>query len=323
VEGRALSFPPPEGGGFRSTRRGAPPGEVHRPARRTAGKGDHGCAPGRRRRECLAGATARTGAVSSGKRDRGPSMDNSSEGPAEDRPTRRRRRPIVLTVLLTLIACAAAAVGVVSWTSERVSSDLTDQEMTCCWEDGATPAWMSAQIGIRIPETASDHRAGYKVGQRYDTGLLSFVLRSDEAAAYTGRLIREGTRMSGNLHPEEQGYRPAAAFQHLGLAGAGNLRAGAAEDQHVPRRPRDAGREVPSALHRPLHPRVHARNHPDLHPLDDRTVGDTSPLDCGQASPVTADHGWDDRAMADVWTWRAASSRSPRLCRAAMTSLAC
>ncbi|MEV2199048.1 hypothetical protein AB0E11_03400 [Streptomyces fradiae] len=144
-------------------------------------------------------------------------MDNSSEGPAEDRPTRRRRRPIVLTVLLTLIACAAAAVGVVSWTSERVSSDLTDQEMTCCWEDGATPAWMSAQIGIRIPETASDHRAGYKVGQRYDTGLLSFVLRSDEAAAYTGRLIREGTRMSGNLHPEEQGYRPAAAFQHLGL----------------------------------------------------------------------------------------------------------
>ncbi|MEV5444349.1 hypothetical protein AB0N23_17695 [Streptomyces sp. NPDC052644] len=125
--------------------------------------------------------------------------------------------PITLVVLLTLLACTAAAVGVVSWIIEDVSSDLTDKEMTCCWEDGATPAWMSERIGIRIPETASDRRAGYKVGERYDTGLLSFVLRSDEAAAYTGRLISPGTTMIENFHPKKKGWRPAAAFGHLGL----------------------------------------------------------------------------------------------------------
>ncbi|MEU3821411.1 hypothetical protein AB0E74_17620 [Streptomyces sp. NPDC030392] len=143
-------------------------------------------------------------------------MDNSSETTAEDRPKRRRHLPIPF-VLLLAFSPVPAAFGAVVWMAEEVSSDLTDKEMTCCWEDGATPAWMSERIGIRIPETASDRRAGYKVGERYDTGLLSFVLRSDEAAAYTGRLVPPGIRMSGNLHPEAQGYRPAAAFGHLGL----------------------------------------------------------------------------------------------------------
>lgn len=44
-----------------------------------------------------------------------------------------------------------------------------------------------------------------------------FVLPSEEAERYTGRLIRKGTEMIGNSHPEEKGYRPAAAFGHLGL----------------------------------------------------------------------------------------------------------
>ncbi|GAA2946162.1 hypothetical protein ACFPN0_23190 [Kitasatospora cinereorecta] len=72
-------------------------------------------------------------------------------------------------------------------------------------------------LGIRIPATASDRRAGYKVGERYDTGLLSFVLPADDAETYTGRLIEDGTEMIKNFHPEEKDYRPAAAFGHLGL----------------------------------------------------------------------------------------------------------
>lgn len=46
---------------------------------------------------------------------------------------------------------------------------------------------------------------------------LSFVLPSEEAERYTSRLVRSGTEMIGNSHPEEKGYRPAAAFGHLGL----------------------------------------------------------------------------------------------------------
>jgi len=76
---------------------------------------------------------------------------------------------------------------------------------------------MSGRLGTRVPEGASDRRAGYEVGQRYDTGLLPFVLPSEEAETYTGRLIQKGTVMIENSHPKEKGYRPAAAFGHLGL----------------------------------------------------------------------------------------------------------
>ncbi|MFJ6514744.1 hypothetical protein ACIQMO_14740 [Streptomyces sp. NPDC091406] len=145
-------------------------------------------------------------------------MSSSSKTSGGEQPVRRRCRvPVAAVVALGFLACVAATIGVVSWVADDVSSDLTDQEMTCCWEDGATPAWMSGQLGIRIPEGASDRRSGYKTGQRYDTGLLAFVLPSEDAERYTGRLIRSGTEMIGNAHPEEKGYRPAAAFGHLGL----------------------------------------------------------------------------------------------------------
>jgi hypothetical protein len=82
---------------------------------------------------------------------------------------------------------------------------------------GQDHPWLPGALGIRIPEGASDRRAGYKVGQLFDTGLLSFVLPSEEAETYTGRLIEKDTVMIENRHPKEKGYRPAAAFGHLGL----------------------------------------------------------------------------------------------------------
>lgn len=145
-------------------------------------------------------------------------MNSSRKNAPGEQPAHRRRLPVVAVVALVLLVCVAAAIGVVAHVADDVSSDLSDQEMTCCWEDGATPAWMSGQMGIRIPGAASDRRAGYKAGQRHDTGLLSFVLPSQEAGAYTDRLVREDTEMLGNFHPEKQDYRPAAAFAHLGLA---------------------------------------------------------------------------------------------------------
>ncbi|MEU1485818.1 hypothetical protein [Streptomyces sp. NPDC005752] len=130
--------------------------------------------------------------------------------------------PVRLAVALGVVAlvfcgAAAAVVGALWWAADRAESDLSDQEMNCCWEEGATSAWMSGQMGIRFPEHASDRRAGYKVGQRYDTGLLSFVLPSAEAQTYTDQLVPDGIEMLGNALVKEKDYRPAAAFAHLGL----------------------------------------------------------------------------------------------------------
>ncbi|MEU8518066.1 hypothetical protein [Streptomyces sp. NPDC048577] len=96
-------------------------------------------------------------------------------------------------------------------------SDSARKEKGCCWETGATPAWMSRQIGLRVPENAADRRAGYKVGERYDTGLLSFALPTLEAKAYLAPLTPKGARMLRNVEPEPADYRPAAGFTHLSL----------------------------------------------------------------------------------------------------------
>ncbi|MEV6394385.1 hypothetical protein AB0M39_06300 [Streptomyces sp. NPDC051907] len=143
-----------------------------------------------------------------------PGSRSTSERPA------RRRPPTAVVVIVAILACVAAIVGAFAFVADHVSSDQSDQsdnEMNCCWKSGATPDWLSDEIGIRIPAKASDRRAGYKTGQRYDTGLLSFTLSSQEADVYTSRLIRNGTKMIRNFHPEKKDYRPAAAFAHLGL----------------------------------------------------------------------------------------------------------
>ncbi|MFF3733948.1 hypothetical protein ACFYXM_27495 [Streptomyces sp. NPDC002476] len=146
-------------------------------------------------------------------------MNSSSKFSTDERFGRHRRLLIVVALAFAACAaCAAVLIGVFAWAVDDVETDLLDQEMNCCWEAGATPAWMSGQLGIRIPEAASDRRAGYKVGERHDTGLLSFVLPSKEAETYTGRLLPEDTTLIGNFHPKEKDYRPAAAFSHLGLA---------------------------------------------------------------------------------------------------------
>ncbi|MFE7333278.1 hypothetical protein [Streptomyces griseus] len=137
----------------------------------------------------------------------------------EGEQSKSPRRPRVALAIVALALCVggAAVAGGLWWVTDRSESQLVNQEMNCCWEEGATPAWMSEQIGIRFPEQASDRRAGYKVGQRYDTGLLSFVLPSKDARTYTDRLIPDDIEMSGNTLVKEKDYRPAATFTHLKL----------------------------------------------------------------------------------------------------------
>ncbi|MEU5610156.1 hypothetical protein AB0H03_15705 [Streptomyces sparsogenes] len=116
-----------------------------------------------------------------------------------------------------VLAAVAAAVAAFAFLGSDALSDRAEQDRKCCWKRGATPGWMSGTMGLRIPAGASDRRAGYKAGSRYDVGLLAFTLPSREADAYLSRLVPEDEEMVANLHPERKGYEPMAPFGHLGL----------------------------------------------------------------------------------------------------------
>jgi hypothetical protein len=125
----------------------------------------------------------------------------------------RRRNVLVLAVVLVALAPVAAVAYIVvssHWTSK---SKKAQQE----WKSGATPAWMSKQMGLRIPEQAADRRAGYRTSAAYDSGILAFTLPSDDANRYLARLIPPDTKMIENFDPEKKGYKPMAPFSHLDL----------------------------------------------------------------------------------------------------------
>ncbi|MFD9427211.1 MULTISPECIES: hypothetical protein [unclassified Streptomyces] len=125
------------------------------------------------------------------------------------------RRPVV--VLSGVLLAVAGGVVAVAFAVQNALSDRVDQEENCCWSSGVTPAWMSEQIGIGIPAAASDRRAGYKTGERYDVGLLVFTLPTKDVDAYLLPLRPKGTEMIPNLYPEQKGYKATAGFSHLGL----------------------------------------------------------------------------------------------------------
>ncbi|MFF5924367.1 hypothetical protein ACFY8C_39765 [Streptomyces flavochromogenes] len=100
---------------------------------------------------------------------------------------------------------AAAAVAAALVVQDAVS-DHVNQEEGCWWSSGVTPAWMCEQIGIGVPAEASDRRAGYRTGERYDVGLLAFTLPTKDADAYLLPSRPEETEMIPNLHPQQKGY---------------------------------------------------------------------------------------------------------------------
>ncbi|MCM2391270.1 hypothetical protein [Streptomyces albipurpureus] len=121
-----------------------------------------------------------------------------------------------LIVVATLVVLVGGAFLVVNQLTDKVTSDQVKKEKDCCWVSGATPAWTIKLFGLQVPKTATDQRAGYKTG-RIDIALLSFVLPRPDAEKYLKALSPEGTKLIGNDHPKEKGYRPTAPFSHLGL----------------------------------------------------------------------------------------------------------
>ncbi|MCX4958099.1 hypothetical protein [Streptomyces virginiae] len=87
----------------------------------------------------------------------------------------------------------------------------------CCWEENATPEWTAGVLGLRVPETATDRRAGLHSNVQYDVALLTFTVSTAEADRFLQPLLREGAQMARNRHPEEPGYTRSDGFSHLGL----------------------------------------------------------------------------------------------------------
>ncbi|MFJ6053841.1 hypothetical protein [Streptomyces sp. NPDC092307] len=87
----------------------------------------------------------------------------------------------------------------------------------CCWEENATPEWTADTLGVRVPETATDRRAGFYSNVQYDAALLTFTVSTAEADRFLQPLLGERSEMSHNRHPQEPGYTRSDGFTHLGL----------------------------------------------------------------------------------------------------------
>ncbi|KJY37719.1 hypothetical protein VR46_29965 [Streptomyces sp. NRRL S-444] len=93
----------------------------------------------------------------------------------------------------------------------------TEDQKKCCWEQTATPEWVARTMGLQVPQTATDRRAGLHTNVQYDVALLAFTVPTTEADRLLQPLLREGAQMARNRHPEEPGYTRSDGFTHLGL----------------------------------------------------------------------------------------------------------
>ncbi|MDK1476458.1 hypothetical protein QNO07_24135 [Streptomyces sp. 549] len=123
----------------------------------------------------------------------------------------------MIIVLGVVFAAVAGGVAAVALLADRTLSETAAKDKECCWEKGVTPAGLSERIGIRIPEKATDPKAGVKSNSRYDTGILAFTLPEDTANDYLARMVPEGTKMVANIAPKHDAYKGDAPFTHLGL----------------------------------------------------------------------------------------------------------
>lgn len=123
----------------------------------------------------------------------------------------------MLVVVAAVVAVMSILAVGLSCMADAALSDAVEREKHCCWRKGATPAWTSGELGLRIPEEATDRRAAFKEGERLDTALLAFTLPDAEARAYLARVVPPEREMQPNLEPQEGGYPKTAPFSHLEL----------------------------------------------------------------------------------------------------------
>ncbi|MFI1281846.1 hypothetical protein ACH4U5_14025 [Streptomyces sp. NPDC020858] len=135
-------------------------------------------------------------------------------GPGKRKWSWQRRLAVGAWVFSGL--CILGVLGVVVMVGYGLR-EPAEHERNCCWEENATPEWTAGVMGLRVPETATDRRAGLHTNLQYDAALLAFTVTTAEADRFVQPLRREGTQMVRNRHPEEPGYTRSDGFTHLGL----------------------------------------------------------------------------------------------------------
>lgn len=120
---------------------------------------------------------------------------------------------LVLTVLLVL-----AVGGALALLADQAIDQESKQDAKCCWEKHATAASVSERLGVHIPASATDQRAGVKQNSRNTIALLAFSLPTRDADAYLAQLLPEDWTMEppdgiGGAAPVEA----SSSFRHLGL----------------------------------------------------------------------------------------------------------
>ncbi|MFF7294989.1 hypothetical protein [Streptomyces sp. NPDC008265] len=128
--------------------------------------------------------------------------------------TWRRRLAVGAWVFTGL--CVLGVLGTVLMVAYGLREPV-ERDKSCCWEENITPEWAAKSMGFRVPETATDRRAGLRTNVQYDVALLAFTVSTAEADRFLKPLQPEGTQLVHNTTPEEPGYTRSDGFGHLGL----------------------------------------------------------------------------------------------------------
>ncbi|MEU6661134.1 hypothetical protein [Streptomyces sp. NPDC046821] len=128
-----------------------------------------------------------------------------------------RRRTLIAAIVAFVVLLVVGVTGFF-WLLDRAADDvMKSEDAQSRWAEGITPDWMADQMGLGVPEDATDRQAAYRVKSRWDIGLLTFTLPRQEADAYLDPLRPKGTEMIRNFHPAKDDSRQEASFEHLGL----------------------------------------------------------------------------------------------------------
>lgn len=134
--------------------------------------------------------------------------------PTDRGEPRRWKKEVVVfgRVVAVLGLFAVALVVAVSWFLKG-QSDQDD----CCWRDNVSVDRITAHIGLKIPEEATDQRVALKIEERWDTAIFAFSVSAAEGSAYLDDIIPDRKRAIGNNSPISASDDFAFPFSRLDL----------------------------------------------------------------------------------------------------------
>lgn len=146
-------------------------------------------------------------------------MSHRPAAPAGARRRKPWRRRLAIGAWIFSGLCVLGLLGVVLTVTYglRQPDGAGQARQPCCWAENATPEWVARTMGVQVPETATDRRAGLHSNGQCDVALLAFTVTTPEADRLVRPLRSEGSEMALNRHPEKPGYTRVDGFTHLGL----------------------------------------------------------------------------------------------------------